>query len=194
MPVKTTRKIVKIDEAKCNGCGICVPSCAEGAIKIIDGKARLVSEIYCDGLGACLRECPLDAITIEERSAENFDEEATKQHLAKKTPEKETQHFGCPSARVAQFEPCPVPASSASASPSPVQKTELRHWPIQMTLVPPKAPFLQGTDVLLAADCAPFTYPGFHNDYLKDHSLLIACPKLDDLQAHINKLTDVLRQ
>lgn len=190
MPVKTTRKIVKIDETKCNGCGICVPSCAEGAIKIIDGKARLVSEIYCDGLGACLRECPLDAITIEERPAENFDEEAAMQHLAGKAPEKEHASGGCPSARVAQFEPVPVPPSPAPGA----QKTELRHWPIQLTLVPPTAQFLQGTDVLLAADCAPFTYPNFHSEFLKDHSLLIACPKLDDLQAHIKKLTDILRQ
>ena len=194
MPVKTTRKIVKIDEAKCNGCGICVPSCAEGAIQIIDGKARLVSEIYCDGLGACLRECPLDAITIEERPAENFDEEATKQHLEEKTQEKESAPCGCPSARITQFEPCPVPPSSAPASPAPAGKTELRHWPIQLTLVPPTAPFLQGTDLLLAADCAPFTFPNFHSEFLKDHSLLIACPKLDDLQAHINKLSAILRQ
>lgn len=194
MPVRTTRKIVQIDEAKCNGCGICVPSCAEGAIQIIDGKARLVSELYCDGLGACLRECPLGAITIEERPAENFDEEATKQHLAEMAYEKESLPCGCPSARVTQFEPRPVPQSTAPASPPQAQKTELRHWPIQLTLVPPTAPFLQGTDLLLAADCAPFTFPNFHSEFLKDHSLLIACPKLDDIQAHIAKLSNILRQ
>jgi Pyruvate/2-oxoacid:ferredoxin oxidoreductase delta subunit len=193
MPAKTNRKIVKIDESKCNGCGICVPSCAEGAIRIIDGKARLVSETYCDGLGACLGECPLDAITIEERPADNFDEDAAMRHLEKTAEPKaaESLNAGCPSSRIAQFEAAPAAASSA---PSPPQKTELRHWPVQLTLVPPAAPFLQGADVLLAADCAPFAYPNFHSDFLKGKSLLIACPKLDDLQAHIGKLTDILRQ
>jgi Pyruvate/2-oxoacid:ferredoxin oxidoreductase delta subunit len=194
MPIKTTRKIVKIDESKCNGCGICVPSCAEGAIQIIDGKARLVSEIYCDGLGACLRECPLDAITIEERPAEHFDEEATKQHLSGTTPKKESAPGGCPSERIIQFDASPAPQSKIPVSPLPAQKSELRQWPIQLTLVPPTASFLQGADLLLAADCAPFAHPNFHNEYLKGHSLLIACPKLDDLQAHIKKLTEILRQ
>ena len=193
MPVKSTRKIVKIDEAKCNGCGICVPSCAEGAIRIIDGKARLVSETYCDGLGACLGECPLDAITIEERPAADFDEDAVKLHLG--NAETETTHatpsFSCPSERMTQFEP--AEAAAPKATPL-LQKSELRHWPVQLTLVPPTAPFLQGADVLLAADCAPFSYPGFHSDFLKGKSLLIACPKLDDLAAHTNKLTDILRQ
>lgn len=187
MPTKTARKIVKIDEEKCDGCGLCVPSCAEGAIQVIDGKARLVSEIYCDGLGACLGECPMGAITIEERVAEAFDEKATEEHLVEKESEPSIP-CGCPSARVTQFE-------RETASPqSPAPKTMLRHWPVQLTLVPPQAPFLQGTDLLLAADCAPFAYPNFHNDFLKEHSLLIACPKLDDLQAHIKKLTDILRQ
>lgn len=172
MPTRTARKIVKIDEEKCDGCGLCVPSCAEGAIQVIDGKARLVSEIYCDGLGACLGECPLGAITIEERAAEDFNEEATKQYLAE-------QERG--------------PAEAMRAA-EPAPRTMLRHWPVQLTLVPPQAPFLQGTDLLLAADCAPFAYANFHNDFLKEHSLLIACPKLDNLQAHIKKLTDILRQ
>lgn len=194
MRVKSTRKIVKIDESKCNGCGICVPSCAEGAIQVIDGKARLVSEIYCDGLGACLRECPLGAITIEERPAENFDEEATKRHLTEMAQEKESLPCGCPSSRVSQFEPSPVPEPAVRQTANPEQKTELRHWPIQLTLVPPKAPFLQGSDLLLAADCAPFAYPGFHSDFMKGRTLLIACPKLDDMQSHIQKLTDILRQ
>ncbi len=193
MPVKTTRKIIRIDEAKCNGCGICVPSCAEGAIQIIDGKARLVSETYCDGLGACLRECPMGALTIEERPAEDFNQEAAKRHTAILSDAKEELPCGCPSARVAEFEPCPSPESNAPASPAPAQKSELRNWPIQLTLVPPTAPFLQGRDLVLAADCAAFANGGFHNDFLQGRSLLIACPKLDDLQAHIKKLTDILR-
>lgn len=202
MQSKTARKIIKIDEEKCDGCGLCVPSCAEGAIQIIDGKARLVSEIYCDGLGACLGECPMGAITIEERAADAFDEKATEQHLAKQECEPEPVACGCPSERVTQFEPeapspqspAPNPQSLAPNPQSPSPKSALAHWPVQLTLVPPQAPFLQGTDLLLAADCAPFAYANFHQDFLKDHSLLIACPKLDNMDAHVKKLTDILQQ
>ncbi len=191
MQSKTARKIVKIDEEKCDGCGLCVPSCAEGAIQVINGKARLVSEIYCDGLGACLGECPMGAITIEERVADAFDEKATEQHLAEKETEPSIP-CGCPSARVAQFER-EIPGPSFT-SEGPAPRSYLAHWPVQLTLVPPKAPFLQGTDLLLAADCAPFAYANFHQDFLKDHSLLIACPKLDNMDAHVKKLTDILQQ
>ena len=194
MQGKTARKIIKIDESKCDGCGLCVPSCAEGAIQIIDGKARLVSEIYCDGLGACLGECPLGAITIEERVAAAFDEKATEEHLAVKESPAAVFH-GCPSERVTQFAPAVSSPQSPVASPqSPSPKSTLAHWPIQLTLVPPKAPFLQGADLLLSADCAPFAYANFHQDFLKDHSLLIACPKLDNMEAHVKKLTDILQQ
>ncbi|MDO8717216.1 MAG: 4Fe-4S binding protein [Dehalococcoidales bacterium] len=201
MQSKTARKIVKIDEAKCDGCGLCVPSCAEGAIQIIDGKARLVSEIYCDGLGACLGECPMGAITIEERVAAAFDEKATEEHLAEKECEPSVP-CGCPSERVTQFEPAVPNPQSPVASPhspipspqSPIPRSTLAHWPVQLTLVPPHAPFLQGADLLLAADCAPFAYANFHQDFLKDHSLLIACPKLDNMEAHVKKLTDILQQ
>ncbi len=188
MPEVKLRKIVKIDEEKCNGCGICIPACAEGALKIIDGKARLVSEIYCDGLGACLGECPQGAISIEEREAPEFDEEATKQYLEKKTEEELT--CGCSSATIVQFEK----GTPAAPGETVEQRSLLRHWPVQLTLVPPAAPFLQEADVVLAAHCAPFAYAGFHNAFLGDHSLLIACPKLDDFQAHLNKLTEVLKQ
>lgn len=188
MPEVKVRKIVKIDEEKCNGCGVCIPACAEGALKIIDGKARLVSEIYCDGLGACLGECPQGAISIEEREAPEFDEEATKQYLEKK--EEEELACGCSSATVAQFEKAETTAPGETGE----QPSLLRHWPVQLTLVPPAAPFLQEADVVLAAHCAPFAYAGFHNAFLREHSLLIACPKLDDFQAHLNKLTEVLKQ
>ena len=192
MTTTTLRKIIRIDEEKCDGCGLCVPACAEGALQIIDGKAKLVSEIYCDGLGACLGECPQGAITIEERAAEEFDEEATKLHLGEKKHVEEELACGCPSATVTQFE---KPAATGVArSEAPSQQPTLTHWPVQLTLVPPTAPFLQGTDLLLAADCVPFAYAGFHQDFLKNHSLLVACPKLDDFQAHLKKLTDVLRQ
>ena len=188
---KTVRKIIRIDEEKCNGCGLCVPACAEGALQIIDGKAKLISETYCDGLGACLGECPQGAITIEERATEEFNEEAMKLHLERKEPIEETLPCGCPSATVTQFERRRttgiVPGEATN------QQSMLGHWPVQLTLVPPTAPFLQGTDLVLAADCVPFAYAGFHQDFLKDHSLLVACPKLDDFQAHLEKLTDILR-
>jgi len=192
MTTKTLRKIIKIDEEKCNGCGLCVPACAEGALQIIDGKAKLVSETYCDGLGACLGECLQGAIAIEERAAEEFNEEATKLHLERKRPTGETLPCGCPSATVTQFE------RQETTEVAPIeaikQQSMLNHWPVQLTLVPPTAPFLQGVDVVLAADCVPFAYAGFHQDFLRDHALLVACPKLDDFQAHLAKLTDILRQ
>lgn len=211
MSAKVMRKVVTIDEEKCNGCGVCVPACAEGALQIIDGKARLVSELYCDGLGACLGKCPQDAITVEEREAQDFDEEATERHLAqakaRKTagapracpsagvmqfgrearPEEEKLPCGCPSTTVARFE-------RETAAPAATQPSMLGHWPLQLALVPPGAPFLRGADVLLVGDCVPFAYGSFHRDFLKDHAVLIACPKLDDAGAHMQKLTEVLRR
>ena len=182
----TLRKIVHIDEDRCDGCGACVPSCAEGALQIIEGKARLVSEIYCDGLGACLGKCPEDAITVEERVAPDFDEVAVEHHLSETRGE--TAASGCPSAAVAQFERQPDYQEAVS------EPSRLRHWPVQLTLVAPGAPFLKGADVVLAAHCVAFAYAGFHRDFLTDHSLLIACPKLDDFQAHLARLTEVLKK
>jgi ferredoxin len=189
MTTKTTRKIIRIDEDKCNGCGACVPTCAEGALQIVDGKVKLVSETYCDGLGACLGECPRGAISIEEREAEDFNEEAVKGYH-KKQEHKEELPCGCSSATVTQFDR--RESSGSTIKQANAQPSMLRHWPVQLTLVPPTAPFLQGTDLVLAADCVPFAYAGFHQDFLKDHSLLVACPKLDDFQAHLKKLTDIL--
>ncbi|HEY41813.1 MAG TPA: 4Fe-4S binding protein [Dehalococcoidia bacterium] len=189
MTTKTVRKIVHIDEEKCDGCGVCLPSCAEGALQIVDGKAKLISEKFCDGLGACLGECPLGAITIEERIAEEFDEESVKEHLAASQPD-DTLACGCPSSTAEQFDT----AVTEETLPGAPQPAMLRHWPVQLTLVPPKAPFLQGTDLMLTADCVPFAYAGFHRDFIQGHSLLVACPKLDDFPAHMKKLTDVLSQ
>jgi ferredoxin len=206
---KTLRKIIKIDEDKCDGCGICVTACAEGALKIIDGKARLVSDKYCDSLGACLPGCPQGAIGFEEREAEPFDEDAVKLNLAKQPATKPEPACGCPSAAVRQFEktetlPCGCPSTTVSqfkqaasqkeSRPGDHQMSALGHWPVQLTLVPQKAPFLQGADLLLAADCTAFSYGGFHSDFLKDHALLVACPKLDNYEAHLAKLTEILRQ
>jgi NAD-dependent dihydropyrimidine dehydrogenase PreA subunit len=189
MVKKLVRKIVKIDEEKCNGCGVCVPACVEGALKIIDGKARLISEQYCDGLGACLGKCPQDAIVIEEREAEEFNEEAV-EHLAKANkPVKEVLPCGCPSTTVSQFR-----QTSSAEVPAADLPSMLAHWPIQLALVPPGAPFLQGADLLIAADCAPFAYANFHRDFLKNHAVVIACPKLDDFETHVSKLTEILRR
>lgn len=181
-----TRKIVHIDEQKCNGCGDCTPSCAEGALRIIDGKAKLISEKYCDGLGACLGNCPQGAITVEERLAQDFDEEAVALHLAERG--RQETPCACPSAAVAEFKTVePVRESMPESS-------RLEHWPVQLTLVPPGAPFLKGADVVLAAQCVPCAYASFHSDFLAGHSLLIACPKLDDFGAHLAKLTDILKK
>ena len=193
MATKTQREIVKIDEEKCNGCGVCVPACAEGAIQIIDGKAKLISEKYCDGLGACLGECPQGAISIEEREADGFDEEAVKHHLAADTKDVATElPCGCSSATVSQFER----QGLTEVAPGDARHREsmLTHWPVQLTLVPPSAPFLQGADLVLVADCVPFAYAGFHQDFLKEHAVLVACPKLDDAQAHQMKLTQILHE
>lgn len=190
---RTKRKIVLIDEAKCNGCGACATKCAEGAITIIDGKAKLVSETYCDGLGACLGECPEGAITIVEREADAFDEHAVEQHLKElkqqAQPKAEPLPCGCPGSSVREIHR-PAGGQRAPAAGGP-RESQLSHWPVQLALVPPHAPFLRGADVVLAAHCAPFAYADFHQDFLSDHSLVIACPKLDDADAHLEKLTNI---
>lgn len=167
------RKIIRIDEEKCNGCGLCVPACREGALQIIGGKARLVSDKYCDGLGACLGECPLGAISFEEREAEKFDEEAVKE---KKVSRDEI--CNCPGAKVMDFSEKPEEAGEEIGK----RPSQLRQWPIQLHLVPPAAPYFQGADVILAADCTAFALGDFHKDHLKGKSIAIACPKLDEGQ------------
>jgi len=158
---KIVREIINIDEDKCDGCGACVPACAEGALQIIDGKAKLVSEVYCDGLGVCLGECPQGAITIEKRAAEEFDEETTKLHLE----------------RMADFRDGETQEETTREVTS-----QLKQWPIQMHLISPSAPYYQGADVLLTADCVAYTMGGFHQECLKGKSIAIACPKLDEGQ------------
>ncbi len=189
MSSKKLRKIIRIDEEKCNGCGLCVPSCAEGALQIVNGKAKLVKEQYCDGLGTCLGECPQGALTIEECEAEKFDEAAVAHHLHSGEPE---LPCGCPSANVARFQRVTAEMPESAAA-TPVT-SQLAHWPVQLTLVPPSAPFLKGADILLAADCVPFAYADFHREFLENRALLVACPKLNDFHAHLNKLTAILRQ
>lgn len=184
------RKIVKIDEEKCNGCGLCVPNCAEGAIKIIDGKARLVSDVYCDGLGACLGHCPQGAISIIEREADEFSEEVVKEAKKQKT---ETLPCGCPSTRVLKIERKKSKTEAEEKKTTP-QQSELTQWPVQLQLVPANAPYLNDADILLAADCVPFACPDFHERLLKGKSVLVGCPKLDDAQSYIEKLAQVFRE
>ncbi|MFX0200290.1 MAG: ATP-binding protein [Candidatus Hodarchaeota archaeon] len=174
------REIIKIDEEKCNGCGLCVPACLEGALQIINGKARLIREIYCDGLGACIGECPQGAINIEERMAEKFDEEMVKKHLK----EKELQ---------AQVH-APTQRMSTEISPLVNLTSELTQWPIQLKLIPPKAPYFQDVNLVIVADCVPFAYANFHQDFLKGKSIVIGCPKLDDAQFYEKKLTELFLQ
>ena len=190
------RDIVLIDQDKCNGCGDCINNCAEGAIEIVDGKARMISEIYCDGLGACLGHCPQDAISIEHREAVDYDEVATNKHLKNigREPLPGTNHSlhdnvpvaGCPSARIVQREIQAVNDDNVDNVQS-----MLLQWPIQLTLVPPDAPFFDNSDFLISADCVPFAYPRFHEKFLKDKAVVIACPKLDDIDFYIQRLTDI---
>jgi NAD-dependent dihydropyrimidine dehydrogenase PreA subunit len=182
------RNIVKIDEEKCDGCGQCVNACAEGAIKIIDGKAKLVSEIYCDGLGACIGHCPQEAITIEKRQAAEFDEEAAKAHLCK---EKETQtklDGVCPGMMANKLREKGHTSNLAAEVPS-----QLSHWPVQLKLVSPSAPYFAKADLLMVADCVPFAMGNFHSRFLKDHSIVVGCPKLDDAEFYIDKLAEILK-
>lgn len=187
------RKIVNIDEEKCTGCGLCIPSCAEGALQIIDGKVRLVKEIYCDGLGACLGTCPEDAITVEERESEAFDEKATEEHLREMAaPEEEEMPCGCPGSMMKELKrpAAAVAAVPASTGPAP---SELANWPVQLKLVPPMAPYFEGADLLLVADCVPFALADFHSKILRGKPVIVGCPKLDDPVYYVGKLADILK-
>jgi ferredoxin len=184
------RNIVKIDEEKCDGCGQCAIACAEGAIEIVDGKAKLISEIYCDGLGACIGQCPLDAITVEKREAPEFDEEATKAHLAKEKNTQMKTDFVCPGMTTKKLREKSKPDDSAQTAAVPSQ---LGHWPVQLKLVSPHAPYFANADLLLVADCVPFAMGDFHSRFLKDHSIAVGCPKLDDAQFYIDKLAEILQ-
>jgi ferredoxin len=225
------RKIVNINEEKCTGCGLCIPNCPEGAIQIIDGKARLVSDIFCDGLGACLGHCPEGAISTEEREAEPYDERKTMvnivkagkntiiAHLKHLKDHGETEylrqaqeyleeqgieikleddeecscshepHQACPGAQMKDFSDEKKETGDESSS----RRSQLRQWPIQFHLIPPFAPYFQGKDVLLVADCVGYSIGDFHKDYLKDRSIIIACPKLDSNQEiYLDKLIKLI--
>jgi Fe-S-cluster-containing hydrogenase component 2 len=191
------RKIIEIDEELCNGCGQCVPACAEGAIQVIDGKARLVKDRYCDGLGACLGECPTGALTIVEREADEFDEEAVEEYLrARGQDEKRaepTLACGCPSTQVQSFGSFPSHQEDYTPDTHDSIASALSHWPVQIRLVPPTAPFLKGAHLLVAADCTAVAYPHFHRDFLQGKVVMVGCPKFDDVHAYIQRFADIFK-
>jgi ferredoxin len=221
------RPIITIDEAKCTGCGECIPNCPEGALQIIDGTARLVSDLFCDGLGACIGHCPEGAITVEEREAEPYDERRVMANVVQGGPNVIRAHLdhladhgqtdylrqacaylaehgidvppapakpapevggGCPGSQVRQFE------DRTDAEPVGRAVSRLRQWPVQITLVPPQAPYLKGADLVITADCVPFAYGNFHEDFLKGRAVLVGCPKLDDIGFYRKKLAAVFEQ
>ena len=195
------RKVIRIDEAKCDGCGKCVPGCKEGAIAIVDGKARLISDVYCDGLGACLGECPQGAITVEEREAEGFDQVKGQSHLARLRMQRGPINLLGMSAGGHQ---CPgsMARSLGSSRPEPgdgdrgalaSSRSELTNWPVQLALVPPNAPYFRRADLLLVADCVPFACADFHHRFLRGRPVIIGCPKLDQADFYVRKLTEIIR-
>jgi NAD-dependent dihydropyrimidine dehydrogenase PreA subunit len=217
--MKIQRKIITIDEELCNGCEQCIPSCPEQAIQMVDTpdgpKARLVKEIYCDGLGACLGNCPTGALTIEKREAEAYDDEATIarikemapeslethiKHMKEHAPEISPQHthtattgFACPSARMLQWDK-QAEEQKKTVEQTTLLQSELRQWPVQLHLVPPVAPYFRNADLFLAADCVPFAYANFHQEFLKgkNRAIAVGCPKLDDAQVYVEKLTQII--
>jgi ferredoxin len=195
--MKVMRKIIKIDEERCDGCGECIPSCAEGALKIVEGKARVVADKYCDGLGACLGECPNDALTVVEREAEEFDEEAVEQLLSEKEKhqgeETETLPCGCPSMTIQTLSPSASPCERANAPKFMDRGGEsaLTHWPIQIRLIPPDAPFLKKADLLVLADCSAVAFPTLHQDLLKGKVVLMGCPKFDEVEMYVRKFAEI---
>jgi len=195
--MKVLRKIIEIDEELCDGCGECVPSCAEGALQIIDGKARVISDNLCDGLGACLGDCPNDALRVIEREAEEFDESAVEAHLeeAQKKGENRDVIFsgGCPSAAVHTFVPTGRKVAGSTPAPDSDATSGLTHWPVQIMLIPPTAPFLKGAHLLVVADCAPVAYPSFHSDFLKGKVVMMGCPKFDDADAYVEKFIEIFK-
>ena len=180
------RKIIKIDEEKCIGCGACADACHEGAIEMIDGKAKLTREDYCDGLGDCLPTCPTDAITFEEREAPAYDEAAVL--ASKKKKEYETLACGCPGTQAKQI----MRENCDFSTPTPAINSELIQWPVQIKLLPPRAPYFDGANLLIAADCTAYAYGNFHKEFIRNHITLIGCPKLDEGD-YTEKLTELIK-
>lgn len=201
------RKIITINEHLCDGCGNCVSACSEGALQIVDGKAKLVKEDFCDGFGDCMGECPTGALIIEERESKPFDIEATKEYLLQtrgkeavwRMEEAQKKHEGKEQKNL----PCGCPGSMVQTIPltkySPASahgrlEPQLRNWPVQLQLLPLKAQFYRGADLLVAADCCSYAYAGFHQDFIKGHTLAVGCPKLDNADAYREKLSTILKE
>jgi len=198
---KAKRQMIKIDEEKCNGCGLCIPACPEGALQIINGKAVLVKESYCDGLGACLGDCPEDALSVEERLVDEYDEQKVIETLKEKSPELVDKHFehmkthkmktmsplSCPSAQMMAWND-----TNQTQESTVQQQSQLRQWPVQLHLVPPSAPYFKEADIAIIATCVPFSYANFHQDYIKGNAVAIACPKLDNTEPYLDKLTQII--
>ncbi|MDO5675326.1 MAG: 4Fe-4S ferredoxin [bacterium] len=206
--MKSVRKIVEIDEELCDGCGLCVPDCAEGSLRIIDGKARLVADKLCDGLGACLGACPTGALKIIEREADEFDEAAVEEFLkaeqtkAQNRPAEQQLGCGCPSSNLQTFQamsdlrPALSPCQSANAPNriAPGQAgSALTHWPVQIRLIPPTAPFLENADLLVAADCTALAYANLHQDYIQGRTVMMGCPKFDDQELYVERFTEIFK-
>ncbi len=221
------RKIVEIDEEKCNGCGLCIPDCPEGAIQIIDGKARLISDLYCDGLGACIGTCPEGAIKVVEREAQPYNEKKVMKNIVKKganTIKAHLQHLKdhkeenylkqaidflkknnienpLEEKKMKDDLPCGCPGTAmrevnkeSDASENLEQNSALRQWPVQLSLLPAQAPFFENSHLLVSADCVPFAHPNFHSKLLHEKSIVIGCPKLDDVEEYKEKLTEIFKQ
>lgn len=187
------RKIVQIDESKCNGCGLCISACHEGALQLVDGKAKLISESYCDGLGACLPDCPVGAITIEEREADAFDEVAvqSKMEASKAKPAMpEKIACGCPGTMARMIEKR-AETAPAQVSTGTVPESQLRQWPCQIQLVPVNAPYFNNANLLVAADCTAYAYANIHQEFMRNKITIIGCPKLDEAD-YAEKLTAIL--
>ena len=184
------RKIIQIDEEKCNGCGACADACHEGAIGMVNEKAKLLRDDYCDGLGDCLPTCPTGAISFVEREAAAYDEKAVQEHMQKKNAQTITSagsHTGCPGSRMQQFK------RQETASPIPAQvNSQLGQWPCQIKLVPVSAPYFNGAKLLIAADCSAYAYARMHDDFMRGKITLIGCPKLDSID-YSEKLTQIIQ-
>lgn len=188
------RKIIHIDEEKCNGCGLCAEACHEGAIDIVDGKAKLVRENFCDGFGDCLPNCPTGAITFEEREAPAYDEAAVKAAQAKKKEEKmeHVHESGCPGSKMMQFKATQEESTLEQSQTYMKPVSRLGQWPCQIKLLPTEAPFYDGAKLLIAADCTAYAYANMHEDFMKGKITVIGCPKLDAID-YSEKLTDIIR-
>lgn len=180
------RTIIKIDAEKCNGCGLCVEACHEGAIQMVDGKAKLMRDDYCDGLGDCLPGCPTNAISFEEREAEAYDEKAVLENQKKNANEKT---FVCPGTSAKSLK---KEEEKSITVDSPKPKSQLRQWPVQIKLVPVNAPYFQNSNLLIAADCTAYAYANFHNEFMKNKITIIGCPKLDMIN-YSEKLTAIIK-